>query len=125
MKLVVVMALVLAGCQQPQSPMEGSREWREAKRHKLADNSATTNDESNDQPIGTAGTKTFCVSTPHNGRRYALDVDANGEGYINKIYFPKGGHVDFSDCITHSDWSGECDDENGKTWVFEGEGECD
>ena len=86
----------------------------------VADNPATTNDESNDQAVGHHGTVTLCVSTPHNGRSYTLDANVDG-GAVSEVYFPKGGNVDFDDCELNDELSGECVDENGKTWEFTGE----
>lgn len=86
------------------------------------DDPATTNDERNDQPLGSMGT-TLCVMTTHNGRKYTLDVDVDDAGRVREIYFPKGGNVDFDDCTIDPDMTGACDDENGREWEFMGE-EC-
>lgn len=84
------------------------------------DDPATTNDESNDQPVGSMGT-TLCVMTTHNGRQYTLDVDVDDAGRVREIYFPKGGNVDFDDCTIDADMTGACDDENGREWKFMGQ----
>lgn len=86
------------------------------------DDPVTTNDERNDQPLGSMGT-TLCVMTTHNGRKYTLDVDVDDAGRVREIYFPKGGNVDFDDCTIDADMTGACDDENGREWEFMGE-EC-
>ena len=77
----------------------------------------TTNDESNDQPVGFYGTETMNVCNGSSGNCYDLDVDSDGEN-IERIYFPKGGWVDVdsSDC-----YNGSCtaEDENGNEWELE------
>ncbi len=77
----------------------------------------TTNDESNDQPVGFYGTETMEACNQSSGNCYDLDVDSDGEN-IERIYFPKGGWVDVD--------SSECDDgycyvedENGTEWELE------
>lgn len=83
------------------------------------DNPSTTNDESNDQPLGHFGTMTMTVSSLESGNTYTLDVEIDGRE-VHRIYFPKGGWVDFLGCELEMDLSGECVDESGRTWVFEG-----
>ena len=78
---------------------------------------SSTNDPSNDQPVGTYGDQTMTVSTPHNGAQYTLDVEFNGDN-PSTIYFPKGGHVEISDC-SRGGGSWECTDEDGKAWTIE------
>ncbi len=77
----------------------------------------TTNDESNDQPLGFYGTTTVDGCTTHNGSCYSLDADFS-DGQVERLYFPKGGWVDFydSDCD-----GGYClaYDENGREWEIE------
>lgn len=86
----------------------------------VEDDPRTTNDESNDQPLGSRG-NTMCVGTPHNGRKYRLDADLEDDfGVVRSLYFPKGGNVDFENCVVDADFLGECEDESGKTWEFEG-----
>jgi hypothetical protein len=84
------------------------------------DNLATTNDESNDQPLGHYGVLTLCVTNNGSGNSYPLDADMDGFD-VTTIYFPKGGNVDFTDCTLDEDMTGECDDDAGKGWVFDGE----
>ncbi len=83
----------------------------------LEDNLSTTNDESNDQPVGFYGTDTMNACNQSSGNCYDLDVDSDGEN-IERIYFPKGGWVDIdsSDCA-----DGYCTatDENGTEWELE------
>lgn len=81
------------------------------------DDPYTTNDESNDQPVGYYGTDTKSVTTPHNGHSYELDVDYD-DGEPSTIYFPKGGHVDVGDCSSSYGYT-YCQDENGREWEFE------
>ena len=81
------------------------------------DNPITTNDESNDQPVGFYGTDTMYAHNVSSGNSYNLDVDSNGEE-VERIYFPKGGWVDidYSECD-----AGYCYavDENGNEWELE------
>lgn len=80
----------------------------------------TTNDESNDQPIGHLGTVTVDVHSHSSGNTYTLDADVDG-GTVTRLYFPKGGWIDFSDCEVNHDLQGTCVDEEGRDWGFEGE----
>jgi hypothetical protein len=77
----------------------------------------TSNDESNDQPVGFYGTDTMNACNQNSGNCYDLDVDSDGEN-IERIYFPNGGWVDVdsSDCD-----DGYCyvEDENGTEWELE------
>lgn len=99
------------GCQQKENARA------EEGQYKFSDNPETSNDESNDQPVGYYGDKTMQVRTPHNGENYTLDVEFDGENPTS-VYFPKGGNVDFSDC-SGGDGSWECIDEDGKEWTIE------
>jgi hypothetical protein len=84
------------------------------------DDPSTSNDESNDQPVGYFGSKTLVVSNLESGNTYTLDVELNGLE-VERIYFPKGGWVDFiGGCEIDEDLTGECLDENSLTWTFEG-----
>jgi hypothetical protein len=83
------------------------------------DDPATTNDESNDQPLGHFGTVTLIVSQEESGNTYTLDVEVE-DGAVERIYFPRGGWVDLDGCELESDLTGECVDENGKHWTFGG-----
>lgn len=64
----------------------------------LIDDSSTTNDESNDQPLGYYGTETVSACTTHNGTCYDLDVDIEDDEVV-KIYFPKGGYIYLHDAV--------------------------
>jgi hypothetical protein len=82
-----------------------------------SDDPYTTNDESNDQPVGFFGTDTMYACNVSSGNCYDLDVDSDGED-IERIYFPKGGWIDID--------SSECEneycyvvDENGNDWELE------
>ncbi|MBX7135029.1 MAG: transposase [Fimbriimonadaceae bacterium] len=82
------------------------------------DDPATTNDESNDQPVGYFGSETVSVCSVRAGNCYTLDADVSGDS-VTRIYFPRGGWVDFADCDLE-DLEGECDDEEGSAWEFRG-----
>lgn len=84
------------------------------------DDPSTTNDESNDQPLRTAGTMTLCVTNHGSGNSYPLDADVQSNEVIS-IYFPKGGNVDFPGCELDDSLQGECNDEEGRGWTFNGE----
>ena len=84
------------------------------------DHPSTTDDESNDQPLGHMGTITLNVAGP-SGHDYTLDADVE-DGRLERLYFPKGGWVDFDDCELDENLSGECEDESGRTWIISGEG---
>lgn len=78
----------------------------------------TTNDESNDQPLGYYGTDTVYACNEDSGNCYDLDADFS-DGEVERLYFPKGGWVDM-------DWSDDCsggdcyaEDENGTEWYIE------
>lgn len=108
----LLLAVVLSGCFADRAPRSPSTA--------VADDPSTNNDESNDQAVGDYGTVTLCVSTPHNGRSYTLDADVD-DSILTTVYFPKGGNVDFDGCELDDDLAGSCEDENGKTWDFDGE----
>ncbi|MEP7365724.1 MAG: hypothetical protein ABI972_20925 [Acidobacteriota bacterium] len=84
------------------------------------DDPDTSNDESNDQPVGLYGTLTLSVCYPATGKCYDVDADLSGTT-LDRLYFPKGGWVDFDSCDLDDDYTGECDDENGKSWEINGE----
>jgi hypothetical protein len=84
------------------------------------DNPATSNDESNDQPRGHFGTLTLSVCNLQSGNCYPLDGDVTGTT-LNRLYFPKGGWIDFIGCELDDDFTGECDDEEGHAWQINGE----
>jgi hypothetical protein len=39
---------------------------------------------------------------------------------LHRLYFPKGGWIDFPDCHLESDLTGNCTDEEGRSWQIEG-----
>jgi hypothetical protein len=84
----------------------------------VPDDPTTTNDESNDQPLGHFGSVTVNVYNPRSGNRYPLDADIEGDTLL-RLYFQKGGWIDFEDCEL-DDLVGECEDEEGREWVIEG-----
>jgi hypothetical protein len=107
---------------QPQQGNLAKREGTPTVRREYepeADGPTTSNDESNDQPKGHFGTVTLSVTGP-NGNHYTLDADVN-DNNLERLYFPKGGWLDFDDCELDEDLNGECTDENGRTWTIEGE----
>lgn len=85
-----------------------------------SDDPATSNDETNDQPSGYFGTVTVTVTSGSSGNTYTVDADMDGQE-LQRIYFPKGGWVDFPDCELEEDLTGDCEDEEGRSWTFEGE----
>lgn len=85
----------------------------------LPDDPRTTNDESNDQPLGHFGVITIVVTSEQSGNSYTLDADVIGST-VSRIYFPKGGWVDFVGCDVDEALEGECLDEQGRNWMFEG-----
>ena len=84
------------------------------------DDPNTTNDESNDQPLGYFGTTTLDVTNISSGNSYSLDADID-DNQLQRLYFPKGGWVDFSDCELDEYLCGTCADENGNEWEINGE----
>ena len=91
-----------------------------ADRPSRADDPRTTNDESNDQDLGYYGTRTLCVTNHGSGNSYPLDADMDGQA-VATIYFRRGGNVDFSDCELDEDFEGDCSDDEGRGWSFQGE----
>ena len=86
----------------------------------LEDDPSTTNDESNDQPLGHYGTLTLNVCNQNSGNCYDLDADLDGFE-MTRLYFSNGGWVDFSGCELDEDYEGFCEDENGTAWEIRGE----
>jgi hypothetical protein len=125
----VCLCLILAGCAEQQkserpsqtgdpSHRGGSATVRESYTPKQ-DDPATSNDESNDQPLGHFGSVTLYAYNSSNGNTYTLDADVeNGE--VQRLYFPKGGWVDFDFSELDSDGNGSGTDENGRYWEFRG-----
>ncbi|MBK6751270.1 MAG: hypothetical protein IPG67_15040 [Acidobacteria bacterium] len=90
---------------------------------KQADDPETTNDESNDQPLGNMGTISLRVRNVSSGNRYPLDADVTrtSGGYkLLRLYFVKGGWVDFDSCNPAPGYVGHCTDENRRRWDIEG-----
>lgn len=86
------------------------------------DDPDTTNDESNDKPVGFYGTQTMRVYSQESGNTYTLDIDVDEDGQITQIYFPKGGWLTFTGCYLDDDHNATCvDDENSSTWEFSGQ----
>lgn len=83
------------------------------------DNPATTNDESNDQTREHFGTITLYVTNVSSGNSYPLDADVDGTE-LHRLYFPKGGWLDFIGCELEEDLTGTCEDEQGREWEMNG-----
>jgi hypothetical protein len=83
------------------------------------DDPTTTNDESNDQPGGYFGTVTVLATSEQSGNEYTLDADIAGTT-LTRLYFPRGGWVDFPDCELDGSLCGECEDEEGRSWTIDG-----
>ncbi len=92
-----------------------SRKGGTATKHKphevIKDDLTTTNDESNDQPLGHYGTASIKIRNLKSFKTYTLDADFE-EGDLQRIYFPKGGWLDFTEC----DYDLVCTDEKGSSW---------
>ena len=84
------------------------------------DDPSTSNDESNDQPVGHFGTVTMIVFQEESGHTYTLDIEIE-DSKVRRIYFPKGGWVDLEGCELDDDLTGDCEDESGRHWTFEGQ----
>ncbi len=83
------------------------------------DDPNTSNDESNDQPLGHFGSMTLWVRNVNSGNSYPLDAEVSGIS-LERFYFSKGGWVDFYSCELDENYSGTCEDENGTEWEIEG-----
>lgn len=83
------------------------------------DDPTTNNDESNDQPLGHFGRFTFIVFNFSSGHEYTLDADVEG-GEVQRLYFPKGGWVDFISSDIDNEGTGTGTDEEGRQWEFRG-----
>jgi hypothetical protein len=84
------------------------------------DDPSTSNDETNDQPLGHFGTLTLSVCNSSTSKCYEVDAELSGTT-LDRLYFQKGGWVDFDACELDEDFTGECDDENGRWWEINGE----
>lgn len=125
----VCLCLILSGCsdqEKSERPRQkgdpshhgGSATVREPYTPK-EDDPATSNDESNDQPLRHFGSVTLYAHNTSSGNTYTLDADVeNGE--VQRLYFPKGGWVDFASSEIDSDGNGTGTDENGRYWEFRG-----
>jgi len=83
----------------------------------VADDPETSNDESNDLPLGYFGSATLVVMSVDSGNTYTLDAEIDDDE-LTRLYFPKGGWVDFYDCPVDEDSIGDtCYDEEGRAWV--------
>jgi len=83
------------------------------------DDPTTSNDESNDQPIGHFGSVTLTVFNFSSGSEYTLDADVE-DGEVQRLYFPKGGWVDFTSSEIDNEGNGTGRDEEGRQWEFRG-----
>lgn len=61
---------------------------------------------------------TLSVCNVQSGNCYPLDADVSGSE-VNRLYFPRGGWIDFPGCELEDDLTGECEDEQGRSWEFE------
>ncbi len=86
---------------------------------KMPDVAVTTNDESNDQPLGHFGMRTIQCTYSSSGNSYPLDADIDGTE-VKRVYFEKGGWVDFDESEIDESGVGHGTDEQGKDWEFEG-----
>lgn len=80
------------------------------------------------QPAGHFGTMTLEALNVNSGNQYPLDADVDDDSTdvsdthtLHRLYFPKGGWIDFADCELDEDYSGTCLDENGREWEIMGE----
>lgn len=83
------------------------------------DDPETSNDETNDQPLGHFGTLTLFVTSVESGNSYPLDGEMEGTE-LRRLYFPRGGWIDFYSCELDKDFSGFCSDEQGRSWSIAG-----
>lgn len=71
----------------------------------------------NEQPLGYFGNATVEVYN-ENDDEYTLDADFM-KNRLHRLYFPRGGWVDFPDCLIHQSEDGidgTCKDEQGRLW---------
>lgn len=81
------------------------------------DDPRTRNNETNDQPLGYFGTGDVVVRNESNGREYTLGADVE-DGQLLRIYFARGGWVDFPDCDVSANDEPLCLDEEGREWTI-------
>jgi hypothetical protein len=123
--LIILFSIAACNSSSQQPPQKGDpahhggtatvREPYEPK----SDDPATSNDESNDQPLGHFGSVTLYAYNSSSGNTYTLDADVE-DGEVLRLYFPKGGWVDFNSSEIDSDGNGSGTDENGRHWEFRG-----
>jgi hypothetical protein len=53
------------------------------------------------------------------GHEYTLDADVE-DGEVQRLYFPKGGWVDFTSSEIDNEGNGIGTDEEGRQWEFRG-----
>jgi hypothetical protein len=107
--LILIFSVMLSACSVQSSENKAPQiEYRDAAPLQ-EDDLTTTNDESNDQPLGHYGVITLCVTNYGSGNSYPLDAEMDGF------------NVDFIDCTLDEDMTGECDDEEDRGWIFDGE----
>lgn len=93
--------------------------YRDEPPEEQEDDPDTTNDESNDQPLRHFGTETLCIASASSGNTYTLDVELD-DNEVSQIYFPKGGWLYFTGCELDDELNGECVDDHGDSWEFQG-----
>lgn len=81
------------------------------------DDPRTRNNEANDQPFGYFGTGNVVVRNESNGREYTLGADVE-DGQLLRIYFARGGWVDFPDCDVSANDEPLCLDEEEREWTI-------
>ncbi|MBX3288321.1 MAG: hypothetical protein KF855_03155 [Acidobacteria bacterium] len=127
--LLIIFALLIASCasetpkplvKKGDMSMKGGAATVRKPHPKKKDDPKTTNNESNDQPIGHYGTMTVYVHNQSSQNSYYLDADVE-EFELERLYFPKGGWVDFRGCLLDEEYIGECEDENGVFWDISGQ----
>ncbi len=69
---------------------------------------------------GHFGTVTLDVTNLSSGNSYPLDADVDGTE-LTRLYFPKGGWIDFPGCELDGSLTGTCEDEEGREWDIDGE----
>ena len=85
--------------------------------HKQIDDPATTDDESNNQPLGLFGTEIVKACTTHNERCYTLDAQFDDKKLV-KVYFVKGGRLKFKDNQCASMQICRVKGQNGREWLI-------
>jgi len=109
---IVCFCVLLSGCAKSQNSADGRLQKGDPAHQggtatvrkpydPKPDDPNTSNDESNDQPLGHFGTVALLVYDISSGHEYTLDADLE-DREVQRLYFPKGGWVDFdsSESIT-------------------------